>query len=71
MPLMKCPACDKDVSASAQSCPQCGHPFKAPQEPKGEGLFLQTMNCGCMATFAVIIILFVLFIVAMGIPTPK
>jgi hypothetical protein len=26
MPLIKCPACGKDVSTQATSCPNCGHP---------------------------------------------
>lgn len=25
--LMKCPACDKQISTAATACPQCGHPF--------------------------------------------
>jgi|SRR5271166_4754500 len=27
MPLIKCPACDKDISAEARACPHCGHPL--------------------------------------------
>jgi hypothetical protein len=27
MPLIKCPACGKDVSTQATSCPNCGHPL--------------------------------------------
>jgi hypothetical protein len=27
MPLIKCPDCEKDVSDSAVSCPNCGHPI--------------------------------------------
>jgi len=27
MPLIKCPACDKQVSEQATSCPNCGHPL--------------------------------------------
>lgn len=27
MPLIKCPACGKDVSTQAASCPNCGHPL--------------------------------------------
>jgi predicted amidophosphoribosyltransferase len=27
MPLIKCPACEKDISAQASSCPNCGHPL--------------------------------------------
>lgn len=28
MPLITCPDCGKDVSTSAEACPNCGHPFK-------------------------------------------
>lgn len=27
MALITCPACDKNVSAQARSCPACGHPI--------------------------------------------
>ena len=27
MPLMKCPACGREVSTQAASCPNCGHPL--------------------------------------------
>jgi predicted nucleic acid-binding Zn ribbon protein len=27
MPLIKCPACGKDVSTQAAACPSCGHPL--------------------------------------------
>lgn len=27
MPLIKCPACGKDISTQAVSCPNCGHPL--------------------------------------------
>ena len=26
MPLINCPACDRQISAEAEACPQCGHP---------------------------------------------
>lgn len=29
MALTKCPDCDKDVSTSAASCPECGRPMAA------------------------------------------
>jgi hypothetical protein len=36
MPLISCPACDRQVSAQAESCPQCGHPIgAAPPAPTG------------------------------------
>lgn len=27
MPLINCPACSREVSDQAKSCPQCGHPI--------------------------------------------
>jgi hypothetical protein len=27
MPLTKCPACHKEISTQAASCPNCGHPL--------------------------------------------
>jgi hypothetical protein len=33
MALIKCPACQHDVSDEAVSCPACGHPLKAPPLP--------------------------------------
>src|SRR5438132_12644791 len=27
MPLIKCPACGREVSTQAASCPNCGHPM--------------------------------------------
>jgi hypothetical protein len=26
VPLIKCPACEREISSEAQSCPHCGHP---------------------------------------------
>jgi len=36
MPLIKCPACNKDVSSEAPACPSCGQPIKSSIE-KGTG----------------------------------
>lgn len=30
MSLIKCPACEKDLSPNAASCPHCGEPMRAP-----------------------------------------
>ncbi|WP_197063063.1 zinc ribbon domain-containing protein [Pontibacillus marinus] len=44
MSLIKCPACDNQVSTQAKSCPQCGHPLKPtpstppPQSKESQGL---------------------------------
>ena len=38
MPLIKCPACWKEISAQAASCPNCGHPLAKPtaNEPQSK-----------------------------------
>src|SRR5262249_4877165 len=36
MPLSTCPACGRQISTEAESCPQCGHPNRvAPRAPPG------------------------------------
>jgi hypothetical protein len=45
MPLVRCPDCRREVSERAESCPHCGSPMRA---PKREGLFLRTLNFGCV-----------------------
>ena len=56
MPTTPCPDCGREVSTAAVSCPQCGRPFGAPTTerivPRGEGLFLQSMNVGCLIMLA-------------------
>ncbi len=41
MPLITCPACQKEVSSQAPTCPQCGHPIAAPTSGRNtsEGLW--------------------------------
>ena len=31
MSMIKCPECGKEISDSAKSCPNCGHPMKPPR----------------------------------------
>lgn len=33
MPLVSCAACERQISTQAVSCPQCGHPNRAPGQP--------------------------------------
>lgn len=35
MPLMPCPACGREVSPAAVTCPQCGHPMAVPVSTRG------------------------------------
>lgn len=39
MPLIKCPACQHDISDQAQACPNCGHPLakQTTKAPKKHG----------------------------------
>jgi len=72
MALINCPDCGKEVSDQAPTCPNCGHPLKELNQPSPEvkveghkeGCFLQTLNVGCMITFA--IIGFIIFFVIMA-----
>jgi len=51
MPTISCPDCEKQVSTAATACPHCGRPMKKQDviAPKsGEGLFMQSLNLGCL-----------------------
>jgi predicted amidophosphoribosyltransferase len=37
MSLIKCPACEKDVSPKAPACPHCGEPLKSSVEASQGG----------------------------------
>jgi len=76
MALVKCKECGRDISTKAKICPGCGlsFPINAPDKlivahGKGEGFFLRSLNCGCMAitfiTFSVAALV-VLFIIMMA-----
>jgi hypothetical protein len=69
MALRSCPDCERQVSARAPTCPHCGAPIASDSiasaetvHGRGEGLFMKSLNCGCMA-----IIGFVLFAVAIAV----
>jgi hypothetical protein len=64
--LRPCPDCGHQVSLAATSCPSCGRPF-GPAPRAREGLFLQTLNGGCMlvvGTFVGLMVLGTFLIVA-------
>jgi len=71
MSLIQCPDCRRQVSARAPTCPNCGAPI-AVQSPldlarskkSGEGIFLQTLNAGCVVTLVIIGIIVFLAICA-------
>jgi zinc ribbon protein len=51
MSLIACPACGKQVSAQAPSCPHCGQPIAGPVKSGGGG-------GGCVFGILVLIVLF-------------
>lgn len=62
MALQPCRECGTEVSSEAAACPKCAAPIK-PVKPKGEGVFLRTLNCGCIV--AIIFVAVVVFAVVM------
>ena len=48
MPLIKCPACQHDISDQAQACPNCGHPLTKPAPATNKG------PAGCLVAGIVI-----------------
>lgn len=58
MALINCPGCGKEVSENAAACPNCGEPVNAapekPQKVKSEGIFMGTLNVGCMIVLVII-----------------
>lgn len=59
MALITCPDCSREVSDRAPACPHCGAPIasvsiadKETVHGRGEGLFMKSLNCGCMVALA-------------------
>ena len=46
MPLIKCSACEKEISTEAQSCPHCGHPQQKAGAKKSN-------RSGCLIIFII------------------
>lgn len=51
--LVKCKACDKDISNKANNCPQCGHPVKSEKEK------IKEISSGLAALIVIIIALWI------------
>lgn len=63
MGLTTCRDCDREISNRAAACPHCGCPVGAGTiatanvHGGGEGLFMKSMNCGCMVVLAIVTLL--------------
>lgn len=62
--LIECKECKKQVSDKAATCPNCGYPIKPfkNQVKSSEGLFLKSMNFGCLLFIIFIILGFIILI---------
>jgi DNA-directed RNA polymerase subunit RPC12/RpoP len=54
MPLIKCPACEREISDQAAACPHCGHPLVKPEQPG----FRTTpnFNIGCLGLVVIVVV---------------
>lgn len=62
MAIINCPECGSHVSDKAEKCPKCAYPIQQ-KNKQGEGLFLQSLNFGCMfilVTGGAIVLFFIL-----------
>jgi hypothetical protein len=73
MALIDCPECGNRVSSNAPACPHCGNPIAhgsiadASFHGKGEGIFMKSLNCGCMiALFVLAVVVFFIVMVVNG-----
>lgn len=72
MALVSCPDCGRSVSDRAPTCPHCGAPIAhetiltANMQGKGEGIFMKSLNCGCMIVLGFIAFAVVMIIIAMA-----
>ena len=55
--LISCKECNHKISDKATTCPNCGYPLRRikPEIKAKEGLFLKSMNLGCL--------LFIIFVI--------
>ena len=54
MNLTNCPACQKQISVSAETCPHCGHPIKKIREQKNSLITMIAIMVICLVAFFVI-----------------
>ena len=73
MALVTCSDCSGEISARAPACPHCGapcgssysDPIKNPM-PKTEGIFMQSLNLGCLVTLGMLALIAFMMILALG-----
>ena len=51
MNLTNCPACQKQISNSAETCPHCGHPIKKIREQKNYLVTMIVIIVVCLIAF--------------------
>ena len=51
MNLTNCPACQKQISISAETCPHCGHPIKKIREQKNSLITMIAIMVICLVVF--------------------
>jgi predicted nucleic acid-binding Zn ribbon protein len=64
MSIINCPECGYHISDKAEKCSKCSYPIQ--KNKQSEGLFLQSLNFGCMfilVTVGVIVLFFVLSVI--------
>ena len=54
MSLINCPACQKQISNSAEMCPHCGHPIKKIREQQNSLVTMIVIIVVCLIAFFVI-----------------
>ena len=61
MALIKCSACNREVSEAALACPSCGHPFRASYVKTAEdNVLTRNRGCGDIILFGPIILIVIL-----------
>ena len=58
--LIKCTACEKEISRTAKACPHCGELSKA---AKISQMSTGLMGCGCLLTLLVTVPIVILFLI--------
>ena len=60
MSLISCPACGKQVSKQAPSCPQCGHPLAPPPSAAPQKIIVQQPKSGSSGLVGCLLLLLLL-----------